>query len=197
MDIDIAKLKIQAKHVNEVMVWLRSLAFNERLLEKLEEGKEDESIYSKERIQNKIDKLMASEHARNPDHLKSKDLQKVIMRLEDEMNIYRPLVVSKTHGQNVKYHEKLSELTDQSKEAEMNYYISLENIDREMFNFNSNIYKLILDGTDMKMVYYTMNMFDKMQKGKISVDKGAKECCNNAEKRYKLPKGFFDPVLKK
>ena len=195
MNIDITKLKDQAKHVNEVMVWLRSLAFNERLLEKLEEGKEDEIIYSKERIRYKIDRLMANDYAQNPDYIKSKDLKKVMMRLEDEMNIYRPLVVSKTHGKNVKYHEKLSELTDQSKVAQKNYYISLENIDREMFNFNSNIYKLILDGTDMKMVYYTMNMFDKLQKGKITVDKGAKECCDDAEKRYKLPKGFFEPVL--
>ena len=197
MDIDIAKLKTQAKHVNDVMIWLRSLAFNERLIEKLEEGKEDETLYSKEGVRAKIERLMASDYAKNPDHLKSKDFKKIIMKLEDEMDIYRPLVVSKIHGQNVEYHEKLSELTDQSKEASKNYYISLENIDRDMFNFNSNIYKLILDGTDMKMVYYTMNMFDKMQKGKISIDKGTKECCNTAEKRYKLPKGFFDPVLKK
>ncbi len=195
MSIDIAKLKQQAKYVNDVMTWLNSLVFNERLLQKILDGKEDTTIYSEERIRKKIKKLMSSEYAKNPDYLKSKDFKKRMMELEDEMDIYRPLVLSKEHRDNVEYHEKLSDLTDVSKEAEKNYYVSLENIDRDMFEFNSNIYKLILDGTDMKMVYYVLNKFDKLQKGDITVGQGAKLCSDNAETRFKLPKGFFNPVL--
>ena len=185
MNIDIAKLKHQAEHVNNVMIWLRSLAFNERLLKRIQNGKEDSFIYSEDRIKNKIAKLMKNKYAQNTDYLKSKDFKKKMLDLEDEMDIYRPLVLSKEHRDNVEYHEKLSDLTDKSKEAEKDYYISLENIDRDMFEFNSNIYKLILDGTDMEMVYYVLNKFDKLQNGKITYKQGAKLCSENAEEMMK------------
>ena len=154
MNIDIAKLKQQAKHVNSVMIWLRSLSFNELLLKKLLAGKEDTTVYSEERVKKKIAQLMANDYAKNKDYLKSKDYKKRLLELEDEMDIYRTLVLSKVHSKDVKNHEKLSDLNDENKEVEKLYYISLEHIDNDMFKFNSNIYKLILDGTYMKMVYF-------------------------------------------
>ncbi len=132
-NFSVNELKKQARHVDNVMKWIKSLAYNIYRLNKIKKGTDTSGAFTEERINSKIQKLMDHKYSENKDFLESSDIKRKLLDLEDEMDIYRPLVMS---SNNPEYHHKLSDLGDEEKRLNIEFGKSLEKIDPKLFEFS-------------------------------------------------------------
>jgi hypothetical protein len=189
---NIDKYHRMAQEMDEEVRWIKTL-INLRFKRDHPESNKDDALFTPEYIERRLAKVEAMRPmtAEVQEHIR---VNQELYLLEKELDIVRPLVFDKVHGQNPENHERMSVLNDKWNDLEEQRNIIYGRKYPELKENLPKIYYMILEGVDMDTVNSCFLKMKSVLSGTLTTEEAASRLMKESEEKYNLPKTLYDPI---
>lgn len=156
----------------------------------------DDSLYTVEYLEMRLKKI---QQQKTP----TAELETII-KLTDELSevnrnidIMKPVVFDPVEGTKPENHEKMSVLDDKRQELEDSIADTYASIYPSLLTNLPKIFGLIMECVDIDTLKNCFRQMRLVMSKTTTHDEGFTKLMNDSIERYKLPKGFWNPVLNK
>jgi hypothetical protein len=156
----------------------------------------DTSLYTTDYLEMRLKKIEQQKTAN--------EVLERIIALTDELaevnrgiDVMRPIVFDPVEGTKPENHEKMSLLDDKRKELEDAIADTYATMYMDLYKNLPKIFGLIMECVDVDTLRSCFKQMRMVMSGQNTHDKGFNQLLNESMEKYKLPSGFWDPILSK